>query len=309
MNDKSIARYRNTRTVTQFEPQTMEQLVDFCERLARSEMVPELYRGKPDNIFVAVQWGYEIGLKPLQAVQNIAVVNGRPSLWGDAMLAIVMSSGQLEDMLETTEEHERGEIVAICTVKRRGNRPIQGRYSISQAEQAGLMTKDVWKKYPSRMLKFRARGYALRDAFPDLIRGFGVVGLDDPTEIDSDIEPADIDETPAAASNDAIDADFEDTPTIPADAVRVDYGQFVNKDGEPIGATDLPDGVIIGGKLRPALVDQVIKDINAADSIARLEEIGVEIRDKPIFSGYRDELREYYRRRAAKIDAINENNA
>ena len=64
-----------------------------------------------------MQWGAEIGLQPLQAMQNIAVINGRPSLWGDAVLALVRSSGLLEQFEETQTED-----MATCTVKRKGQK-------------------------------------------------------------------------------------------------------------------------------------------------------------------------------------------
>ena len=51
--------------------------------------MPREFQAKPNNILVAVQWGFEIGLAPMQALQNIAVINGRPSLWGDSLLALV----------------------------------------------------------------------------------------------------------------------------------------------------------------------------------------------------------------------------
>ena len=67
-----------------FAPQTMGEAIQFSEMLAKSQMVPKQYQGKPEDILVAVQWGYEIGLAPLQALQNISVINGKPSVYGDA---------------------------------------------------------------------------------------------------------------------------------------------------------------------------------------------------------------------------------
>lgn len=63
-------------------PQTFEQALTFCDYLANSDLVPKDFKGKPANCLIAIQWGAELGLKPLQAVQNIAVINGRAALWG-----------------------------------------------------------------------------------------------------------------------------------------------------------------------------------------------------------------------------------
>jgi len=60
-----------------------------ADMLAKSSMVPRDYIGRPENIVVSVLWGREVGLGPLQALQNIACINGRPAIWGDAALAPV----------------------------------------------------------------------------------------------------------------------------------------------------------------------------------------------------------------------------
>ena len=70
-------------------PQNMTEAMDFSKMLASSQMVPKQYQRKPQDILVAVQWGYELGLQPLQALQNIAIINGKPSVYGDAALALV----------------------------------------------------------------------------------------------------------------------------------------------------------------------------------------------------------------------------
>jgi hypothetical protein len=66
-------------------PATLAELMEFAEIAARSQFVPKDYRGHPEDILLAVQLGSEVGLRPLQALQNIAVINGRPAVWGDAL--------------------------------------------------------------------------------------------------------------------------------------------------------------------------------------------------------------------------------
>jgi len=75
-----------------FAPATMDEAMKFSEMLARSSMVPRQYQGKPEDVLVACQWGREIGLAPMQALQNIAVINGKPSVYGDAAMALVQAS-------------------------------------------------------------------------------------------------------------------------------------------------------------------------------------------------------------------------
>src|SRR3990167_2687883 len=78
------------------EPKSLDEAMKYAELIAKSNLVPNDFRGKAADILIAVQMGMEVGLKPLQALQNIAVINGRPCLWGDAIPAIVQASGTLE---------------------------------------------------------------------------------------------------------------------------------------------------------------------------------------------------------------------
>ena len=90
-----------------FAPTTLSEAISFSEMLASSSMIPKQFQGKPEDVLVCVQWGCEIGLAPLQALQNIAVINGKPSIYGDAAMALVQASNVCEDVEEYFEGEER----------------------------------------------------------------------------------------------------------------------------------------------------------------------------------------------------------
>jgi len=172
-------------------PQTFDQALAFSQYLADSDLVPKDFKGKPGNCLVAMQWGSELGLKPLQAMQNLAIINGRPSLWGDAVIALVRGSALCESVIETDDGH-----TATCRVKRRGETEQFRTFSIEDAKAAGLLGKQgPWTQYPKRMRQMRARAFALRDVFPDVLRGLPVAEelMDTPTEKfmgpDEDVAP------------------------------------------------------------------------------------------------------------------------
>jgi hypothetical protein len=155
-----------------FAPATLTEAMQFSEHLAASTMVPKQYQGKPADILVCVQWGYEIGLAPMQALQNIAVINGKPSVYGDAALALVQASPLCEGIDEHIENEGTPNPVAVCIARRKGRMPVVARFSVEDAKRAGLWGKQgPWQAYPKRMLQMRARGFALRDAFPDVLKG------------------------------------------------------------------------------------------------------------------------------------------
>ena len=151
-------------------PTTITEMELFAEKLSKSILVPKDYQGKPANCFVAIQWGLECGLAPLQALQSIAVINGKPSMYGDALLAMVRADSRC---LGVHEEQKDG--LAVCIIKRKHSdgsiEEVKRTFSMKQAQQAGLSNRPTWKAYPQRMLQHRARGNAIRDAFPDVIHG------------------------------------------------------------------------------------------------------------------------------------------
>lgn len=179
-------------------PQSLDEALKFAEMLSKSSIVPKDYQGNAGNVLVAVQWGMEIGLQPLQAMQNIAVINGRPSIWGDAMLAIVRGSGLLEFIREEPTDES-----CTCTIKRKGEEPVTRTFTMADAQKAGLANKQgPWTQYPKRMMQMRARAYALRDVFPDVLRGVEIAeeARDMPVP-EKDMGKADVvDETKPAAT-------------------------------------------------------------------------------------------------------------
>jgi len=141
--------------------------------LACSTLVPDAYLGKPNDVFVAINMGSELGMEPFQAIQSIAVIEGKPCLYGDGLIGVVRASPKCMWIKETLSNDG---LTATCETQRRDDpHTITATYSMDDAVQAGINTKFNWKKHPKRMLQMRARAYCLRDAYPDLLKGLGVV--------------------------------------------------------------------------------------------------------------------------------------
>jgi hypothetical protein len=149
-------------------PATVKEGMELAAWIAKSDLAPRDYKDKPQNVLIAMQMGLEVGLSPMQAIQNIAVINGRPSIWGDAMLALVQNHKDFESIDENQSTAEKG----VCIVKRRGMEPQRREFTVDDAKKAGLWGKQgPWQTAPARMLKLRARAFALRDTFADALRG------------------------------------------------------------------------------------------------------------------------------------------
>lgn len=159
-----------------FAPRTLSEAVEFAKLIADSGMVPKDYIGKPGAIVVALQMGMEVGLQPMQALQSIAVINGRPSIWGDGALAIIKAhpdfTGIEEDDPETIKKNNR----ATCIIKRRNQKDVKVTFGMDDAQTAGLWKKSgPWTTAPFRMMQMRARAFAMRDQFPDALKGIKTV--------------------------------------------------------------------------------------------------------------------------------------
>lgn len=155
-------------------PQDFEGAWRIAQAVCKAQMAPKGL-DTPEKAMVAILHGMEVGLTPMAALQSIAVVNGRPTIWGDGAIGLVRGSGKLEWMNERIEGTGDA-MVAICEVKRKGEPPAQpARFSVADAKVANLWGKQgPWQQYPKRMLAMRARAFALRDAFADVLRGLGI---------------------------------------------------------------------------------------------------------------------------------------
>ncbi|HKE44225.1 MAG TPA: recombinase RecT, partial [Steroidobacteraceae bacterium] len=166
-------------------PKTAEEAWRLAKMIALSDLVPKGYRGRAADILVAMQYGAEVNLPPMQALHSIYVTNGRPQLWGDGLLAVIMASpkykdhdeyflvgGKRQDFL-VEGDLQTSTTMAVTTFWRADSpRPRTATFSVAQAKRAGLLSKQgPWQEYPDRMFKMRARSWAAHDAFPDVLRG------------------------------------------------------------------------------------------------------------------------------------------
>jgi hypothetical protein len=167
----------------------MESMWRFCVAVVNSHTFKEI--NTPEVALIRLQAGLELGLTPIWSLTNIMVTNGRPSVWGDALLGLVLNHAECQDVIETFEG-EGDDLKALCEVHRKGRLPVKREFSVADAKRAGLHGKNVHGAYPKRMLQMRARSWACRDAFADALRGLGVV-----EEQETVVEHATIKERPA----------------------------------------------------------------------------------------------------------------
>lgn len=206
---------RSTMNHDIYLPSTKDEAYKFAQSFATSAFCPAQYKNKPADVYLAMAYGAQIGLNPLLAVQNIAVVNGRPSVYGDALTAIVMANPETE---KYEDGYKDGGKTAYCKITRNGI-TIMREFTEAMAKEAGLWGQNTWKKHPQRMLMWRAKGWAIRDLYADVLMGMWSVEEAGDMPPIQDAEYIDISNT-----HDEVEDDAEPEKVEPIEETETEQG-------------------------------------------------------------------------------------
>lgn len=269
-------------------PTTIDEMWRLAQYASAAEIVPKDFRNKPHNTLIAMEHGLECGVPWMQAIQNTAVINGRPGFYGDLFLAVIMMhpdyvkhdehylvKGDRREYL-TAADWKDDETAAICTFWRRGkDTPTTRRFSVGQAKKANLLGKaGPWTEYPDRQLSMRARAFAGRDSFPDALKG-----MSRPAEELRDLPPED----PAFAETPRPVADvrrMSETPAADLHAFGIDRTDATRGAGASMPPTTVPVGPLAVVDVQPflggftiRLADGTVLDATEAADAAELEKV------------------------------------
>lgn len=159
--------------ITKVKPETTGDIIRLAVRVAKTQMIPKAFQGKPDETAVAMLWAREAGVNPITALNHIAVINGKPAWYSDAVPGIAKAKGLITGYEEWMEgEPYQPEWTAFCRVHTPNGMTYTNQFSFEEAKRAKLADKDgPWKLYTRRMMQWRARSWAIRDAAPDAFFG------------------------------------------------------------------------------------------------------------------------------------------
>lgn len=177
---------------------TLEDLHKFSQWIIKANMNPPTAK-TAEAVCLIIQFGFELGLSPMSALQNIYIVNNRPALYGEIGIALARSTGQLEHFKEyTTGEFPNDDFTAVCEIRRKGDSVTTVKeFSVSDAKIAGIWMQNVFKTYPKDLLQWKATWRGLRRTFADVLKGIG--GYEDLIGVaPQDIEPIKEIEAPKA---------------------------------------------------------------------------------------------------------------
>lgn len=170
-------------TISAIIPRNFDEVFRVARCLVFGGMIPNSYSKGTSNqdevvfrVSGAIMKGAEIGLAPMTSVETIMVINGRYAIWGDAASALVLRSGQVENLRDwQTGKVGDNTYTHFFEVRRRGiETPFVRSFSLEDAKRAGLLGKDTWRSYQARMCFNRARAWALRDSCADILMGIAI---------------------------------------------------------------------------------------------------------------------------------------
>ena len=166
MNENQIA----VQDKSALMPQTVDEKMIMATTLAKSGLVPNTLN-TPEKVFVALQTGHELGLTAMVSVNNVVPINGKPTLSADIMYALARSNPEYGGIEWKSRSKEKAEVVITRISPHGVTEKFTGYFDMELARQAGLTEKDIYKKYPDRMMRARALSRACKEAFPDVFAG------------------------------------------------------------------------------------------------------------------------------------------
>lgn len=150
-------------------PASFAELQAMSATWAKSALIASAMRGRPEDVALVVATGMELGLQPLASLRLINIVEGKPALGADALVAIVKSRRDVCEYFVRVEG-ETNDSQAVYVTKRVGDpEPQRMKFTMQDAQRMGLAGRDNWKKQPATMLRHRARAALAREVYPDIV--------------------------------------------------------------------------------------------------------------------------------------------
>ena len=155
---------------------SFEKLMEMSSFLAKSTIVPVMYQNRPENVYVALDMSSRMGISPMIVMQNLFVIQGKPSWSGSAISALIKASTQFKNVeLHYIGEPNTDGWGAYVTAEKTstGNTIKGGTVTIAISKKEGWYQKagSKWQTMPEIMLAYRAFAWFGRVHAPELMMG------------------------------------------------------------------------------------------------------------------------------------------
>lgn len=175
---KALVVHDNGPNSTILDSGKFTQLQRAAAMFATSSLVPDAFRGKPQDCFVALDFACRLGISPFQAFQNLYVVHGKPGLQAQLVIALMNQKGPFDGPVEF--EYKGSGDKRSCTaygIMRGSGRRCEATvdWDTVKAEKWLDKPNSKWKTMPEQMLAYRSATFLARRYCPDVLLGFQTV--------------------------------------------------------------------------------------------------------------------------------------
>ena len=282
-----------------FELNSFDEMLKFATSISKSGLIPDAYRGKPQDIIVTLLTGRELGISPMQSLRGIHVIKGKAVMSSDLIVALVKRdpSCRYFSMVESDEKKAVYETHRIGAPK-----PQRITFSIEDARRAQLAGRDNWKKYPAAMLRARCMAALARAVYPDVC-----FGLYDTDEIQPQVEvveavveedPKPKKKAPKKKAKEKVEATVTVDSTMPAEYVEPELveAELVDPFEEEVQPEQSKDAFA-----------EMLSSVEGQKDLRSLRQEGVKIKEafktNQINQAQRDVLAETYRRVKGQLES------
>lgn len=160
-----------------------EHVMKIANVFADSDLVPEHFKRKPQNVFIVLQMAQRLNLDAMLAIQNIHIIKGRPALSSQMLIGLINASGLIDGVISFTSNGKAvPDLSVTASAKLKGSpmerangtqQIIEATFSYSQAQAMGTTQNAPWKTAPELMCRYRAASHLARVYFPQLTLGLG----------------------------------------------------------------------------------------------------------------------------------------
>jgi len=165
-----------TSVALRMDLKTLKEIAEIAVIFSKSQLVADCYRGEQGraNAFVALSLGYDLGISPFMALNEIVVIKGRPSIQGRLAIALINQRAPIigSIMYEEGGEGDDQFCEAYC-IEKTSKKRLSYRMTMGDAKIAGWLKGDYsyWHKDPKLMLRYRSASYLERTHFPGVLMG------------------------------------------------------------------------------------------------------------------------------------------
>lgn len=234
--------------------------------LANTEFVPTGIRGNVEAVGAAILTGYEIGLKPMNALANIFVVRGRPAMYARTMVSLVLSHGHEVERVDATEQ------AVTVRGRRKGSQSWQTfTWDMNRAKRAGYTSNQKYTTDPQAMLTAKAQAECCRTMFPDVLSGMAASAEE--IELGDFDEPAQVEAKAKAAPKPTTRKVQRKNPAkAPEPAAPAATRQAPQDEAEPEDETE-PEGESNHGEVQDETVNEETGEVQETAGEATISRV------------------------------------